>query len=90
MVGHRRPTKVRFRQHDVPPKSTSSGDTIQARFTLTGSAKGSAALACTGGSTHFLCQGILPLRQGDIHAQTGPTDETQPAAIVGGPTSSPA
>jgi hypothetical protein len=36
----------------------------------------------TGG--HYLCQGIIRRRDGDLYAQTGPIDETQPVGIVGG------
>ena len=78
------PWKVSFRQHDIPPTGISSGDTIQAQYTLTGKARGTADFACTAAGTHFLCQGIIRLPQGDIYAQTGPVDEDEPAAIVGG------
>ena len=41
-------------------------------------------LPCTTVGTHDLCQGILRLPGGDLYALTGPGDESQPAAIVGG------
>ena len=73
-----------FRQHDVSPKGVSSGATVQAAFTLTGHRRGSADFSCVAVVTHFLCQGIIRLSEGDIYAQGVPINETQPAAIVGG------
>jgi hypothetical protein len=73
-----------FRQHDASPKGVSSGDTIQAEYTVTGNRPGTADFSCVAVGTHFLCQGIIRLSEGDIYAQVGPVNETQPAAIVGG------
>lgn len=73
-----------LKQHSADPKSVSSGDTLQAEYTLTGRRRGSADFSCVAVVTHFVCQGIIRLREGDIYAQVGPIDETQPAAIVGG------
>lgn len=69
---------------DIPPKGLSSGDTLQARFTFTGKTKGSADFACTAVTTHYLCQGIIRLRDGDLYVTTGPVDGDQPAAVEGG------
>jgi hypothetical protein len=73
-----------FRQHDVSPKGVSSGATVQAAFTLTGNRPGTADFSCVAVVTHFLCQGIIRLSEGDIYAEGVPVNETQPAAIVGG------
>ena len=73
-----------FRQHSANPKSVSSGDTIQAGYTLTGGRHGTADFSCVAVGTHFICQGIIRLGEGDIYAQVGPINPTQPAAIVGG------
>jgi hypothetical protein len=40
--------------------------------------------SCVAVGTHFVCQGIIRLSDGDIYAEVGPVNETQPAAIVGG------
>jgi hypothetical protein len=69
---------------DIAPTGLSSGDTLQATFTLTGTRTGSADFACIAVGQHYLCQGIIRLADGDIYAQTGPVAEDQPAAIVGG------
>lgn len=69
---------------DVPPAGTSSGDDSQFSFNLTGDARGTADYACTVVGTRYLCDGILRLPAGDIYVSTGPLDDSQPAAIVGG------
>lgn len=69
---------------DTRPKGLSSGDTLQARFTLTGKMKGSADFACTAVAAHYLCQGIIRLPHGDLYAATGPVNDNEPAAIEGG------
>jgi hypothetical protein len=71
-------------QHDASPTGVSSGDTLQAQYTLTGRTPGSADFTCVAVGTHFVCQGIIRLSEGDIYAEVGPVNETQPAAIVGG------
>jgi hypothetical protein len=75
---------VAFTTQDLPPSGASSGDTLQAHFTLTGKTKGTADFACTAVVENYLCQGIIRLRNGDLYAHSGPVDESQPAAIVGG------
>jgi hypothetical protein len=35
-------------------------------------------------ATHFICQGIIRLPEGDIYTMTGPVDQHQPAAVGGG------
>lgn len=62
----------------------SSGDTLLAEYALTRGRKGTADFSCVAVVTHYVCQGIIRLGEGDIYAQAGPIDETQPAAIVGG------
>jgi hypothetical protein len=77
-------TLTSLSQHDARPTSVSSGDTLQAHYTLTGRMPGSADFSCVAVGTHFVCQGIIRLSDGDIYAEVGPVNETQPAAIVGG------
>jgi hypothetical protein len=76
--------KVAIATQDRPPAGPSNGDTLQATYTLTGRSKGSADFACTAVGPKYLCQGVIRLPDGDLYAQVGPDDETQPAAIVGG------
>jgi hypothetical protein len=78
------PWKVMFQLHQSAPPAFSWGDTLQATYTFTGDKKGTADFVCTVVATHFLCQGIIRLPDGDIYTQTGPIDRKQPAAIVGG------
>lgn len=73
-----------YTMHDLAPAGPSSGDTVQAHFRLTGKSTGTADFACTAVAANYLCQGVIRLRDGDLYAQTGPIDESQPAAIVGG------
>ena len=82
--GGRRRGGAEFTTHDVAPAGVSSGDTLQARFTLTGRHQGTADFAWTAVVTNYVCQGVIRLADGDLYADTGPVDETQPAAIVGG------
>jgi hypothetical protein len=77
-------TLTSLHQHQANPTATSSGDTLQAQYAVTGTIPGSADFSCVAVGTHYLCQGIIRLRAGDIYAEVGPVDETQPAAIVGG------
>jgi hypothetical protein len=76
--------RVSYQEHLGAPPATSSGDTLQATYTLTGATHGTADFACTAVGTHWICQGIIRLESGDIYAETGPIDGTQPAAVVGG------
>lgn len=69
---------------DNAPQGLSSGDTLEIAFGLTGQGKGSADYSCTAVTTHYLCDGVLRLPAGDIYVSTGPLDDTQPAAILGG------
>lgn len=70
--------------NDVAPTGDSSGDTAQFVFTLTGRISGSADYSCTVAGTHYICDGIIRLPDGDIYVSTGPVDQALPAAIVGG------
>ena len=76
--------EVSFQQHQANPPELSWGDTLQATYTFTGGRTGTADFVCTAVAAHFLCQGIIRLPEGDIYVLTGPVDEHQPAAIVGG------
>ena len=76
--------EVSFQQHQANPPELSWGDTLQATYTFTGGRTGTADFVCTVVAAHFLCQGIIRLPEGDIYALTGPVDDHQPAAIVGG------
>src|SRR5882757_5538585 len=76
--------KFALTTHDLPPTGPSSGDTLQAHYALTGQKPGSADFTCTAVGANYVCQGIIRLHDGDLYAQVGPLDETQPAAIVGG------
>jgi hypothetical protein len=78
------PWKYTFQEHLAAPPKVSSGDTLQATFTFTGSRPGTADFACTAVGDRFLCQGVLRFADGDIYAGCCPVDETQTAAIVGG------
>jgi hypothetical protein len=73
-----------FPMQQSAPSAFSWGDTLEATYTFTGDKKGTADFVCTVVATHFLCQGIIRLPDGDIYTQTGPIDPKQPAAIVGG------
>jgi hypothetical protein len=77
-------TPLNMHAGDVDPQGISSGDTLQVAFRLTGQVSGSADYACTAVNTIYLCSGVLRLPDGDIYVATGPTDDTLPAAIVGG------
>jgi hypothetical protein len=73
-----------FKQHSADPKSVSSGDTIQAGYTVTGKRPGTAGFSCVAVDTHFICSGVIHLGEGDIYAQVAPLKPTDPAAIVAG------
>jgi hypothetical protein len=76
--------EVSFQSHQSAPPAYSWGDTLQATYTFTGSKTGTADFVCTVVATHFICQGIIRLPEGDIYTMTGPVDQHQPAAVVGG------
>ncbi|HUL51471.1 MAG TPA: hypothetical protein VLU94_02685 [Candidatus Nitrosotalea sp.] len=78
------PWTVTFQIHQQSPDKISSGDTLQAEYTLTGRHGGTSDWYCTVVGTRFLCNGIIRLPAGDIYAASGPIDEQQPAAILGG------
>jgi hypothetical protein len=78
------PWRVSFQEHLAAPPALSWGDTLQATYTFTGATAGTADFVCTAVAGHFVCEGILRLPEGDIYTMTGPVDEKQPAAIIGG------
>lgn len=69
---------------DLAPKGTSSGDTLEAAYLLTGKRSGTADYTCTAVGRHYLCSGVVRLPGGDVYVEVGPAEETQPAAVVGG------
>lgn len=77
-------TITEIREGDVAPTGLSTGDTFQAAFQLTGRIRGTADYSCVHVETRAICDGIIRLADGDIYVSTGPIDDAQPAAILGG------
>lgn len=88
-VAHRSSFQLSWRmtdlaQQDIGAKGASSGDTLQATYTVT-SQRGSADYSCTlAGTKQYICSGVIHLRKGDLYVGVSPSTDDDPAAVLGG------
>lgn len=69
---------------DVAPAGLSSGDTLEAGYTVLGRRGGTADFVCTAVGQHYVCSGVIRLAGGDLYVSVAPADESEPAAVIGG------